>query len=153
MDLLKELKAHSFFEGVFPKTIGPELFNLSYLQNAIKNATITSITNEDVMATLNRFSADTTADAIKRCIEKNESYSIYVSGGGMHNPLLMENIRSQLPGMKFYTTDELHINPDAKEAVLFALLANECVCGEKINVGKGRNKIPSVTMGKISFPG
>ena len=54
--------------------------------------------------------------------------------------------------MKFYTTDTLHVAPDAKEAVLFALLANECICGEKINVGKGRNKIPSVTMGKISFP-
>jgi anhydro-N-acetylmuramic acid kinase len=152
IDLLKELKKHSFFVGDFPKTIGPELFNLSYLQNAIKKAGITSLSNEDVMATLNRFSADTTADAIKRCIEKNESYSIYVSGGGMHNSLLMENIKSQLPGMKFYTTDDLHINPDAKEAVLFALLANECVCGQKINVGKGRNKIPSVTMGKISFP-
>jgi anhydro-N-acetylmuramic acid kinase len=152
-DLLNQLKDHSFFTGDFPKTIGPELFNLSYLQDAIKKAAISSATNEDVMATLNRFSADTTADAIKRCIEKNESYSIYVSGGGMHNPLLMENIRSQLPGMKFYTTDDLQINPDAKEAVLFALLANECVCGEKIDVGKGRNKIPSVTMGKISFPG
>ncbi len=151
--LLKELKDHLFFAGGFPKTIGPELFNLSYLQNAMERSAITSITNEDVMATLNRFSADTTADAIKSCTEKNESYSIYVSGGGMHNPLLMENIKSQLPGMKFYTTDDLHINPDAKEAVLFALLANECVCGEKINVGKGRNKIPSVTMGKISFPG
>ena len=152
-DLLKQLKAHSFFAGDFPKTVGPELFNLSYLQSAKESSAITSITNEDVMATLNRFSADTTAEAIKRCTEKNEGYSIYVSGGGMHNPLLMENIQSQLPGMKFYTTDELHINPDAKEAVLFALLANECVCGEKINVGKGRNKIPSVTMGKISFPG
>jgi len=152
-DLLKELKAHSFFTGDFPKTIGPELFNLSYLQNAMERSAIRSISNEDIMATLNRFSAETTAEAIKRCIEKNESYSIYTSGGGMHNPLLMENIRSQLTGMKFYTTDALHIAPDAKEAVLFALLANECVCGEKINVGKGRNKIPSVTMGKISFPG
>ena len=104
------------------------------------------------MAILNRFSADTTADAIKRCMENDKEYSIYVSGGGMHNPLLMENIKSQLPGMKFFTTDSLHIAPDAKEAVLFALLANECVCGEKINVGEGRNKIPSVTMGKISFP-
>jgi len=151
--LLTQLKDHSFFTGDFPKTIGPELFNLSYLQHAIKKAAITSVTNEDIMATLNRFSADTTADAIKRCIEKNKSYLVYVSGGGMHNPLLMENIRSQLPGMKFYTTDDLQINPDAKEAVLFALLANECVCGEKIDVGKGRNKIPSVTMGKISFPG
>ncbi len=126
---------------------------MSYLQNAVEASTIRSISNEDIMATLNRFSAETTADAIKRCIEKNESYSIYVSGGGMHNPLLIENIKSQLTGMKFYTTDTLHIAPDAKEAVLFALLANECVCGEKINVGKGRNKIPSVTMGKISFPG
>jgi len=149
--LLKQLKDHSFFAGDFPKTIGPELFNISYLQNAIEKAAI-ALTNEDVMATLNRLSAETTVDAIKRCIEKNENYSIYVSGGGMHNPLLMENIKSQLPGMKFYTTDDLQINPDAKEAVLFALLANECVCGKKINVGKGRNKIPSVTMGKISFP-
>ena len=104
------------------------------------------------MATLNQFTADTIADAIKKCIEKEERYSVYVSGGGMHNPLLMENIKSQLQGMKFYTTDDLHISPDAKEAVLFALLANECVCGKKLNIGKGRNKIPSITMGKISFP-
>jgi anhydro-N-acetylmuramic acid kinase len=112
----------------------------------------TLLTNEDVMATLNRFSADTITDAIIRCVENDKEYSIYTSGGGMHNPLLMENIRSQLPNMKFYTTDRLQILPDAKEAVLFALLANECICGEKINVGKGRTKIPSVTMGKISFP-
>lgn len=106
----------------------------------------------DIMATLNRFSADTTADAIKRCTNKGEIYYVYVSGGGMHNPLLMENIRSQLSDMKFLTTQDLHILPDAKEAVLFALLANECICGEKIDMGKGRNKIPSVSMGKISFP-
>jgi anhydro-N-acetylmuramic acid kinase len=136
--LLQVLKDHPFFQGDFPKTIGPELFNLSYL--------------EDTMATLNRFSAETTAEAVKTCIDEKDSYSIYVSGGGMHNPLLMENIKSQLPGLNFYSTDDLQLHPDAKEAVLFALLANECICGEKINVGKGRNKIPPVTMGKISFP-
>ncbi len=152
-DLLRQLKAHSFFASDFPKTIGPELFNLPYLQDAIEKSATGSITKEDIMATLNLFSAGTTAEAIKKCIDKGEEYSIYVSGGGMHNPLLMENIKSQLPGMKFYTTDDLAISPDAKEAVLFALLANECVCGEKINVGKGRNKIPSVTMGKVSLPG
>ncbi|HJS54459.1 MAG TPA: anhydro-N-acetylmuramic acid kinase [Chitinophagaceae bacterium] len=150
--LLKELKDHSFFAAPFPKTIGPELFNLSYLQDAIERSKSNSITAEDTMATLNRFSADTTVDAIKRCVEKGESYSVYVSGGGMHNPLLMENIKSQLPAMRFLTTNDLRINPDAKEAVLFALLANECICGRKINMGEGRNKIPSVTMGKISFP-
>jgi len=151
-ELLEQLKAHTFFSQDFPKTIGPELFNLSYLQKAMNDAKLTTISPEDVMATLNRFSADTIVGAIKRCINKNESYSIYVSGGGMLNPLLMENIRSQLPGMNFFTTNDLHINPDAKEAVLFALLANECICGDKIEIGEGRNKIPSVTMGKISFP-
>jgi anhydro-N-acetylmuramic acid kinase len=150
-DLLSQLKDHSFFAGDFPKTIGPELFNLAYLENAISRSK-TNSTAEDIMATLNRLSADTITDAIKRCIKKNKPYSVYVSGGGMHNPLLMENIKEQLPGLKFYSTGDLHINPDAKEAVLFALLANECVCGKKLNVGKGRNKIPSITMGKISFP-
>ena len=151
-DLLEKLKDHSFFAGEFPKTIGPELFNIPYLQNAMERSNTNSIATEDILATLNRFSADTIADAIKRCVEIGKSYSAYVSGGGMHNPLLMENIRSQLPKMKFYTTDDLHIAPDAKEAVLFALLANECVCGKKLTVGKGRNKIPAITMGKISFP-
>jgi len=151
-DLLKQLKVHSFFGQDLPKTIGPELFNLSYLQKAIDDSKSDSVSVEDTMATLNRFSADTISEAIKKCIDKNENYSVYVSGGGMHNPLLMENIKLQLTGMRFFTTDDLQINPDAKEAVLFALLANECICGEKIEIGKGRNKIPSVTMGKISFP-
>ncbi len=41
------------------------------------------------------------------------------------------------------------MHPDAKEAVLFALLANEAVAG----TGAGFMNMPSVTMGKISFPG
>jgi anhydro-N-acetylmuramic acid kinase len=36
---------------------------------------------------------------------------------------------------------------------LFAVLANEAVCGGAINFGKGRNGIPNVSMGKVSFPG
>ena len=62
---------------------------------------------------------------------------IYTSGGGMHNPFLMKNIREQLPGYTFKTTEQFGINPDAKEAVLFAVLANECVAGGKIEVGNG----------------
>jgi anhydro-N-acetylmuramic acid kinase len=49
----------------------------------------------------------------------------------------------------FKTTDDLNIHPDAKEAVLFAILANEALCGGETNFGKG---VPSVSMGKISFP-
>ncbi|TAL46109.1 MAG: anhydro-N-acetylmuramic acid kinase, partial [Chitinophagaceae bacterium] len=150
--LLEKLKEHSFFAEDFPKTTGPELFNLSYLKQAMEKSSTTALPKEDIMATLNRFSADTIADAVKKCFKEKSGYKIYVSGGGMYNILLMDNISSQLHGINFYTTDDLHISPDAKEAVLFALLANECVCGITIKMGRGRNSIPNVSMGKISFP-
>ena len=51
----------------------------------------------------------------------------------------------------FKKTDDLGINGDAKEAVLFAILANECVAGGVTNFGS-REGVPSVSMGKISFP-
>ncbi len=150
--LVEALKDHPFFEQPFPKTTGPELFNLNYLQNAQQKSGTESMTNEDVLATLNRFSADTITHAIKKCIEGKDDFNFYVSGGGMHNPLLMENISKQLAGSVFRSTKELNINPDAKEAVLFAVLANEALCGSAVNFGEGRNGIPNVSMGKISFP-
>jgi anhydro-N-acetylmuramic acid kinase len=150
--LLNALKDNPFFEQAFPKTIGPELFNLQYLQQAKEVSGALSISVEDEMATLNKFSADSIATAIKKTIQEGELFSIYVSGGGMHNPLLLQNLKQQLPRCTFYSTTELGINPDAKEAVLFALLANENVCGGKVDLGTGRNKIPNVSMGKISFP-
>ncbi len=151
-ELLQALKDHSFFEKPFPKTTGPELFNIDYLQQAQSKSETTSLGNEDILATLNRFSADTIADAIKKCIKGKDEFHFYVSGGGMHNSLLLKNITEQLPGSVFKSTKELNINPDAKEAVLFAVLANETICGGTINFGKGRNGIPNVSMGKISFP-
>jgi anhydro-N-acetylmuramic acid kinase len=150
--LLGELTKHVFFEKGFPKTTGPELFNLAYLEQAIVDGGIVSISHYDVMATLNRFSANMIVDALKRTLAPDTAYSIYTSGGGMHNPLLMEQIQAMLPGYTFYTTDTLNINPDAKEALLFAILANECVAGGNTKIGNGTNDIPSVSMGKISFP-
>jgi anhydro-N-acetylmuramic acid kinase len=150
--LLRALKDHPFFEQPFPKTTGPELFNLNYLENAKMRSGVQAISLEDTMATLNRFSADIIVEAIKKSSGEETNFKLYSSGGGMHNPLLMASIKSQLPGFSFFSTHDLHINPDAKEAVLFATLANECVCGGGVQFGSGRNGIPSVSMGKISFP-
>jgi len=150
--LLAALKEHSFFQQPFPKTTGPELFNMDYLQQA-KERSSTSHTNvEDTMATLNKFSADTIVSALLKTIDPKKSYNIFSSGGGMHNPLLMQHLKTALPNLTFLTTDELHINPDAKEAVLFAVLANECICGDSSYLQKGIEGMPAVTMGKISFP-
>jgi anhydro-N-acetylmuramic acid kinase len=152
-NLLQELKQHPFFQKGFPKTTGPELFNLSYLEEAQKRANALLISPEDIMRTLNAFSADTIVEALKKSFSDAKNVVVYSSGGGMHNPLLMNAIKKSLPDFRFYTTQDLAINPDAKEAVLFAILANETVAGGDILIGGGKETIPAVSMGKISFPG
>lgn len=151
--LLSTLLIHPFFEAGFPKTIGPELFNLSYLQNAIEKSGAGNLSHGDIMATLNAFSANAIARALNRTMDGRQHFTVYVSGGGMHNPLLMQNIKALLPGISFKNTAELGINPDAKEAVLFAVLANECITGGISGPSNMQQGIPSVSMGKISFPG
>jgi anhydro-N-acetylmuramic acid kinase len=150
--LLRALKDHPFFQQSFPKTTGPELFNLSYLETAKQKAGIKDLSVYDTMATLNLFSAQTIAEAVQKTMQGNDSFVLYASGGGMHNPLLMKNIQQLLPNVIIKHTNELGIHPDAKEAVLFAILANECVAGGDVEFGKELKGIPSVTMGKISFP-
>jgi len=149
--LLSELKAHSFFSLDLPKTIGPELFNLEFLAKAQKASHTVDLSKEDVMATLNRFSAETIADCIQSSIPAGTKFNMYSSGGGMHNPVLMGHLTSLLPNATLYSSDVIGINPDAKEAILFALLANEAVAGTPLFAGGHATKIP-ITMGKISFP-
>lgn len=150
--LLTALKDHPFFQQSFPKTTGPELFNLHYLQTAKERSGTTDLNVYDTMATLNAFSAQTIAEAIIKTMPQNANFHLYASGGGMHNPLLMEQIKQLLPNIPIHLTSELGIDPDAKEAVLFAILANECIAGGNIKFGTEIKGIPSVTMGKISFP-
>lgn len=150
--LLQELLNNPFFHQGFPKTTGPELFNLSYLQHAQQKANALNESHENIMATLNKFTAVGIAQSILRTQSTSIPFTIYTSGGGMHNPLLIEHLKQMLPFAQFKTTQDLHINPDAKEAVLFALLANECLVGEGFKSTNHTSGIPNVTMGKISFP-
>ena len=151
LDLLSALLDHDFFGADFPKTTGPELFNLNYLGAAQKVSDTADLKKEDVMATLCHFSAQIIVDAIQRCFGMQPKVKVFMSGGGMHNPLLVSLLKENLPQSSFVTTNELNINPDAKEAVLFAVLANETLCGAPIDFGN-RKGIPSVCMGKISLP-
>jgi anhydro-N-acetylmuramic acid kinase len=152
--LLDKLKSDPFFSASFPKSTGPELFNLIYLDNALNKSNATSLTVADVLVTLTLFTAETIADAILKVttiqIDKNIPTTVYVSGGGFHNPLIMEYLRILLP-FPIAPTTSLGINGDAKEALLFAILANETISGSS-NSSKKNNSIPAVSMGKISFP-
>jgi anhydro-N-acetylmuramic acid kinase len=151
--LLKALHTHSFFAQSFPKTTGPELFNLDYLRQAKHSAKCENLNIHDCMATLNYFSAEVICQSIQRCSATVDDISVYISGGGIHNPLLVNNIQEIIPSLSIKTTDNLGINPDAKEAVLFALLANECLAGSSQTFQNSKANLPNVSMGKISFAG
>ena len=150
-ELLSALEQHSFFKQNFPKTTGPELFNLAFVEAAKKTANATLISHYDTMATLNKFTANTIVAALQKEINCN-NYTVFVSGGGMHNPLLMQHLQTSLPHISFLTTAVLNVHPDAKEAVLFAILANECVSGNCNYSTKPTEGIPNIAMGKVSFP-
>ncbi len=151
LELLNALLDNEFFELGFPKTTGPELFSLSYLNKCQQISKTINLSNADVLATLCHFTAKVITDAIKKILKLTTTPVIFMSGGGMHNPLLVDLMKQTLPSLTFLTTQDLEINPDAKEAVLFALLANEALAGNPINFG-AREGVPSVCMGKISFP-
>ena len=151
--LLQELKSHPFFSLAFPKTTGLELFNMPFLQNAISRTGNNKIPINDVMATLNRFTAETIVHSLQKFINLKRNPIIYISGGGMHNPMLMEFIEKEISPVQIVSTIQKGIEPDAKEAVLFAVLANETVAGQPDVFAKHLKGMPAVTMGKISFPG
>ncbi|MCA3002078.1 MAG: anhydro-N-acetylmuramic acid kinase [Rhodocyclaceae bacterium] len=152
--LLAALKANAFFRQPFPKTTGPELFSSAYVDDAKRASDSMNVSAHDTLATLTRFSAETIAEAVHHAVAGTgvalSEFTIYLSGGGAHNPLLVAWLQ-ELIACRFSTTDELAIAGDAKEAVLFAVLANETIAGGRCESGL-RPGIPSVAMGKVSFP-
>ncbi|RZK50764.1 MAG: anhydro-N-acetylmuramic acid kinase [Pedobacter sp.] len=158
-NLLEELLNFEFFNRPIPKTTGPEVFNIAYLKRAQERSNTQNLKPEDVLCTLCHFTAEAIKMAIesisslKLAINSNERFEcvVYASGGGIHNPLLMELLQSKLQQIKLVDFKNLGILPDAKEAVLFAVLANETIAGEG-TLFENNQGVPSVCMGKISLP-
>ncbi len=148
--LLKELMNLDFFHENFPKSTGPEYFNLEKVEQLIQENQWT-LTPTDLIRTLTEFTAESIALAIKKYAPET-SASIYVSGGGSQNPLLMQRISALLPEIQVRNSSEIGIPTDAKEAVLFALLANETMMDAGASKVRRLGDSPWVTMGKISLP-
>ena len=147
--LLNELKDHPFHLLPFPKTTGPEEFNYQFIDECIRRAAIMDISNEDAMATLTCYTALIICESLSR-VGLPSKFDLFISGGGLKNATFMRELKFHLPGATIRSTEEKNIFPDAKEAVLFALLSNECVAGTNGTfTGTG---LLDVRMGKISFP-
>ena len=153
-ELLNALLAHPFFAAPLPKTTGPELFSAAYLAAAQQRSSTIGLSLEDTLATLAELSAVGVARAVQAAFAGRPApTAVYASGGGAHNPVLMAALQRHLPTARFALTDVLGVPGDAKEAILFSVLANEAVAGTPVAIGAGRQRVPAVGMGKVSFPG
>jgi anhydro-N-acetylmuramic acid kinase len=157
--LLHLLHQHPYFDGVSAQvgqyrsqTTGPEMFSLAWLDSCLAKLPKGGINPFDLMATLSRFTAECIAAGMAAVPTSAYPRALYLSGGGAHNPLIMQHLRELLPHCSIDLIDALGLSGDAKEACLFAILANETLAGQT-DEGRQLGGVPLVGMGKICFPG
>lgn len=152
-ELLDLLMSHPYFERVPPKSTGHEEFGLNvYLRDALASRAPDYVV-EDLMATVTETVARSIVAAYNRFIEPLQPVEhVIVSGGGANNKTLMRKLSEGLPELKFFTSDDYGIPSAAREAIAFAILGNETLCGTPSNVPSATGARSRVLLGKITPP-
>jgi anhydro-N-acetylmuramic acid kinase len=76
---------------------------------------------------------------------------VFISGGGALNPTLMRHLVELLAPILVTTSATLGVDPEAKEAIAFAVLANQTLFGEPGNIPAVTGAAGPRVLGKISF--
>ncbi len=126
-ELLELMMNNPFFERRPPKSAGYAEFGPERLAEISRSFSASSI--EDLLRTSVEFSALTIEKAYRDIVLPNfpRLSKIIFSGGGIYNATLMGRIRELLPELRIDCMDEEL--SDAKEALAFAILANETLSG------------------------
>ena len=131
--LLDKLLQDPYFQRHPPKSCGREYFNPEWLATFLKHQQIPSA---NVQATLCQLTAISIMNAIRH--HAPDTKTIFICGGGSHNPVLMSALRKQAAGIPVEDTRYLGIDPDWVEAITFAWLA-------KMTLQNKPGNLPSVT--------
>jgi len=119
-ELFNEMCAHPYLTQPIPKSTGREQFGDAYTETLIQK--FADQRKEDVVCTFTHFSAYAFVEGLKQ-LEPIDT--IYIAGGGVHNKTLLNCIQTYLnqAGIpaSLHSFAELS-NPDAKEAIAFAVL-------------------------------
>lgn len=109
----------------------------------------------NLLATLTLFTARTVADAHRRWIAPRPVDEVVLTGGGAHNPEMVRRIEGELSPLPVRTgADALGMDPDAREAAAFAVLAWARARGLPANVpGATGARGPRVLGTRTAAPG
>lgn len=146
--LLNELIENPYFKMLPPKSTGREMFREDLVLEICKKY---ENRPEDVLYTFTEFTAETIYLAYQDFIKnKSQVERLVVSGGGAYNPLLMDLLKDKFD-IDVITQEDLGFSSDAKEALAFALLANDTLEGVANNLPSATGAQVPVILGQITY--
>lgn len=150
--LLRGLLSDPYYMKPPPKSTGEELFGKERAEGLYGKVLRGEISLNDLMATLAMLTVESIGLSYERFIFPRWKVSeIILSGGGCRNQLLTEGLRKKFGHLKLSATDDYGIPGDAKEAVAFAILANELISGNCANLPAVTGAARRVPLGKIAL--
>ncbi|MCA0455057.1 MAG: anhydro-N-acetylmuramic acid kinase [Chloroflexi bacterium] len=123
-DWLQTLMLHPYYELKPPKTTGRELFGAIMAQQLVNEGRQRGLDNSGLVATITALTAASIADAYTRYAPAPVD-EVIMGGGGARNPALIGLLQSLLPAARVLTHEDIGLDSDNKEALVFALLAHE----------------------------
>ena len=121
---LDSLLQHPYYQRGYPKTTGRETFGTEAALKLIAQAEARGLTQYEIIATLTALTATNIADAYARFAPAPIT-EVILGGGGRHNPVMVGLLRELLAPARVMSHDEIGMDGDFKEALVFAVLAYE----------------------------
>jgi len=137
---LARLLDHPYFTAPGPKSLDRYDFPLTPVEG---------LSLEDGAATLVAFTAETVALGVRACAQPPRV--LIASGGGRHNPTLMDAISERSPCL-VVSAEALDWRGDAIEAEAFAYLAARCLRGLPISFPGTTGAPAPMTGGRVALP-
>jgi anhydro-N-acetylmuramic acid kinase len=150
-DLMADLVGTPYLMEKPPKSTGRELFGETLVGKIMRK--YRGARKVDIISTVTEFTALSIYMGYKKFISKRAKLDeLLVSGGGVHNAYLMEALSSYFVNTKVMPLDDLGFSSDAKEAICFAILANEAIEGNPANITGATGAKRRTILGKICPP-
>ena len=151
--LLNALLAEPYFRRPPPKSAGREQYGKTYVEKILAWGRRHRARPEDLVRTATVLTALSIVDALNRWVlSRTPLAQLIVSGGGARNPLVLAQLSAVLGGIEVVTTEALGMPGDAKEAFIFALLADETVHGRPSNLPSATGARRAAILGKVCYP-
>jgi anhydro-N-acetylmuramic acid kinase len=152
--LLASLLRDKYFLCPPPKTAGREQYGEKYVGSLLASPEARGANGEDLVRTATILTALTILDALHRfVISRTNIAELIISGGGLHNPLLIAQIETGLQDVRVRSSGDLGVPGDAKEAFAFAVLAWETLHRRPANVPGATGAKKTAVLGKVCYAG